>query len=62
MAEQEPEAIAELATISDRKLSNVSRTLKALARNGIVETRRSRHSKRSITKTTEYDIQLSACY
>jgi len=61
IAEQEPETLTELAAISGRELSNVSRTLKTLERYGIVETRRNSHSKRPIVKATEFDIQLSAC-
>ena len=61
IAEQEPETITELAAISGRELSNVSRTIKTLERYGIVETERSRHSKRPIAKATKFHIHLSAC-
>ena len=60
IAEQKPDTITELAAISGRELSNVSRTLKTLERYGIVETKRGRHSKRPIAMATKFDIQLSA--
>lgn len=59
IAEQEPETLTELAILSGRKPSNISRTLKTLERYGIVETQQHNRSKRPIVKATEFNIQLS---
>jgi len=59
IAEQAPETMAALTTLSDRKPSNISRTLKTLERYGIVEIQQHNRSKRPIVKATEFDIQLS---
>ena len=60
ISEQQPETLSELAKLSGRQLSNVSRTLKTLERYGIVETKRANKSKRPIVKALDFDIQLSA--
>ncbi len=59
IVEQEPETLGELATLSGRQPSNVSRTLKTLERYGIVETKKANRSKRPIVKATDFDIQFS---
>ena len=58
--EHQPETLKELADLSGRKSSNLSRTLKTMEKYGIVELRR--HDSRKvqpITKATEFDIQYA---
>lgn len=60
IAENQPETLAELAELSGRQPSNISRTLKTLEAYGIVETKKTSRSKRPIVKALDFDIQLSA--
>ena len=58
--EHRPENLKELAELSGRKFSNLSRTLKAMEKDGIVELRK--HDSRKvqpIAKATEFDIQYA---
>jgi len=55
-----PETIKELAEISGRRSSNLSRTLKTMERYGIVELRKKNKAVKPIVKTTEFTIQYTA--
>jgi predicted transcriptional regulator len=55
-----PETIKELAEISGRQTSNLSRTLKTMERYGIVELRRKNKSVKPIAKATAFTIQYAA--
>ncbi len=58
--EHRPETLAELATLSGRKSSNLSRTLKTMEKYGIVELRKHDSRKiRPVAKATEFDIQYA---
>lgn len=55
--EAQPESISNLAEITGRKPSNLSRsTLKTISRYGIVEMRREKNHVRPIVKSTEFRI------
>jgi predicted transcriptional regulator len=54
-----PESIAELAEVTGRKPSNLSRTLKTMSNYGIVEMRREKRQVRPIVKATEFRIVAS---
>lgn len=54
--EQAPETISELADLSDRKTSNLSRTLKTLEHYGIVKMERHNRSKRPVAMAASFDI------
>lgn len=55
-----PETIAELAKLSGRKTSNLSRTLRTMEKYGIVELERHESRKvRPIAKATEFDIRYA---
>ena len=60
IAENQPETLAELAKLSGRQPSNISRTLKTLESYGIVEMKKTNRSKCPIVKALDFDIQLSA--
>ena len=58
--EHQPETLKELAELSGRESSNLSRTLKTMEKYGIVELRK--HDSRKvqpIAKATEFDIQYA---
>ena len=58
--DHQPETLAELAELSGRKPSNLSRTLKTMEKYGIVELQRYDSRKvRPIAKATEFDIQYA---
>jgi len=58
--EHQPETLAELAELSGRKSSNLSRTLKTMEKYGIVELRRYDGRKvQPIARATEFDIQYA---
>ncbi|MEE8058107.1 MAG: helix-turn-helix domain-containing protein [Pseudomonadales bacterium] len=58
--EHRPETLAELAELSGRKASNLSRTLKTMEKYGIVELKKYDSKKvRPIAKATEFDIQYA---
>ncbi|MEL6710455.1 MAG: winged helix DNA-binding protein [Pseudomonadota bacterium] len=57
--EKQPRSIAELATLVNRKQSNVSRTLKTMSRYGIAELREvGGHMKQPIALATEFQLEL----
>lgn len=57
--EHNPETIKELARLTGRQPSNLSRTLKTMAQYGIVELKKNAQSVQAITKATEFDIQYA---
>ncbi len=52
-----PESIGELARLSGRQTSNISRTLKTMEKYGIVELKKNAQKVRPTTVATEFDIQ-----
>jgi len=60
IAEHHPETMKELAELSGRKTSNLSRTLKTMERYGIVELRKKAKTVQPIAKATEFNIQYAA--
>ncbi len=54
--EMQPESISSLAEVTGRKPGNLSRTLKTMARYGIVELRREKNHVRPIAKATAFRI------
>lgn len=61
IADESPETIQELADITGRQPSNLSRTLKTFENYGFVEMVKSARSKKPIAKATEFNIQTYAC-
>lgn len=61
IAEQKPQSIKELAALSGRKESNLSRTLHTMDRYGIVSLKRSVSGRGVIpvAKATQFDIQTA---
>ena len=59
--ERHPETLTELAEISGRQTSNLSRTLKTMERYGIVELQKKAKSIKPIAKATAFNIQYAAC-
>lgn len=57
--EHHPETLAELARLSDRQTSNLSRTLKTMEKYGIVELKKHAQKVQPIVKATEFDIQYA---
>jgi predicted transcriptional regulator len=56
--EQKPRSIKELESATGRKSSNLSRTLKTLARYGIVDLPRSNNSVRPVVKATMFQVEF----
>lgn len=54
-----PSSLTELETISGRKKSNLSRTLKTLSNYGIVDLVREKGTVRPVVKATEFKVELS---
>lgn len=54
----QPDSIRELEEISGRKSSNLSRTLKMLARYGIVELKKQKKSVKPIVKATDFKVEF----
>jgi len=54
--DQQPPSIAELAEMTGRKPSNLSRTLNTMARYGLVEMRKEARRIRPVVKSTEFKI------
>jgi predicted transcriptional regulator len=54
--EQKPESIHDLEMATGRRSSNLSRTLKTLARYGIVELSKEERSVRPVVKATEFKV------
>ena len=57
--EHHPETLGELARLSGRQTSNLSRTLKTMEKYGIVELKKHAQKVQPITKATEFDIQYA---
>ena len=57
--ESKPASLAELAEMTGRRTSNLSRTLKTLANYGVVEIRREKKVVRPIAKATEFLIRAA---
>ncbi|BEV08799.1 helix-turn-helix domain-containing protein [Methylophilus sp. DW102] len=54
--ESQPASITELAIITGRKQSNLSRTLKTMSRYGLVEMLRENRQVKPVVKATEFQI------
>ena len=54
-----PSSLTELETLSGRKKSNLSRTLKTLSRYGIVDLIRENGGVRPVVKATDFKVELS---
>ncbi len=54
-----PPSLTELETISGRRKSNLSRTLKTLSNYGIVELIREKRTVRPVVKASEFRVELS---
>jgi len=54
-----PESIGELARLSGRQTSNISRTLKTMEKYGIVELKKSAQKVQPTTMATEFEIQYA---
>jgi predicted transcriptional regulator len=54
-----PPSLTELETLSGRKKSNLSRTLKTLSRYGIVDLIREKGGVRPVVKATDFKVELS---
>ena len=57
--ETQPESISSLAEVTGRKPGNLSRTLKTMARYGIVELRREKNHVRPMAKATAFRIVVA---
>jgi len=57
--EHHPESLGELARLSGRHTSNISRTLKTMEKYGIVELKKHAQKVQVITKATEFDIRYA---
>jgi len=60
IAEHHPETLKELAELSGRKSSNLSRTLKTMERYGIVKLIKKAKTIKPIAKATKFNIQYAA--
>ena len=58
--ETEPQSVAELAKVTGRLRSSLSRTLKTMSRYGLVDLRREKKNVRPIAKVSDFQIQASA--
>lgn len=58
--EKKPESIKELSELTNRKQSNLSRTLKTMARYGIVELKKIGKSVIPVAKAVDFNISCSA--
>jgi len=56
--EQKPESLKELALVSGRKRSNLSRTLNTMSRYGIVDLVKQKKTVRPIVKTTDFRVEF----
>ncbi len=54
-----PETLSELARLSGRHASNLSRTLKTMEKYGIVDLKKNAQRVQAVTKATEFDIQYA---
>ncbi|MES2956717.1 MAG: winged helix DNA-binding protein [Pseudomonadota bacterium] len=58
--ETNPESMANLAKVTGRQPSNLSRTLKTMSRYGLVDLQRSKNQVRPVVKATEFRILAAA--
>lgn len=58
IAQNKPESVAELAEITGRKSSNLSRTLNTMSKYGFVELIKSARKVRPVVKTTKFLIEV----
>jgi predicted transcriptional regulator len=56
--EQKPESLKELALVSGRKRSNLSRTLNTMSRYGIVDLVKQKKTVKPIVKTTDFRVEF----
>lgn len=56
--EKKPASLKELGTVTGRKSSNLSRTLKLMARYGIVELEKEQKTIRPIVKATSFKVEF----
>ena len=56
--EQNPQSLKELETASGRRRSNLSRTLKTLARYGIVELVKQNRTVKPVVKATDFKVEF----
>ena len=56
--EQKPASLKELALVSGRKRSNLSRTLNTMSRYGIVDLVKQKRTVKPIVKTTDFKIEF----
>lgn len=56
--EQKPESLKELEAATGRSSSNLSRTLKTMARYGIVKMEKAKHSIRPVVEATDFTVQF----
>lgn len=59
IAETQPDSLSELAELSGRQKSNLSRTLKTMAQYGFVELKRIKTHVKPIAKATEFEIHAA---
>jgi predicted transcriptional regulator len=57
IVEEKPQSYQELAEMSGRKPSNLSRTLKTLEQYGIIDIKQVNHTKRPMAKAWNFDFQ-----
>jgi predicted transcriptional regulator len=57
--ENQPETLQALAILSGRQASNLSRTLKTMARYGIVELHKEKRAVRPVVKASAFNIQYA---
>lgn len=60
--EEKPQSIKELAEISGRRISNLSRTLKTFNKYGIVDIIENKRTKMPVAKTTSFNIEYGKKY
>lgn len=59
---QKPVSIQELANVSGRKVSNLSRTLKTFQKHGIVDLIEEKRRKKPVALATQFSIELGRDY
>jgi predicted transcriptional regulator len=57
--ESQPQTLKDLAELSGRQVSNLSRTLKTMERYGIVELRRESRAVQPVVKASQFTIQYA---
>ncbi len=59
--ERKPESLKELEAVTGRSSSNLSRTLKTMARYGIVRMEKVRRTIRPVVEATDFTVQFGVC-